>query len=333
MSELSQVELLTANFRFEHEGEEFQYTFYLGRGTISFERKPCKQSGKQTSKTQRDNLYPGGDPRLVSVAIIILYKAYDGTRSQSNILHMILPNLVKTISRETWPNELKLSVQGFGGKSPVADVKSIMRFIEFYSDWNPKSSSGGSSSPLSSPPGSRRNLRSPLMETSLPSKVVSKGSGSPKRRREESTCEAEKAGTPTKRPASSSRSAKKGTPSTPEVNVSIPTSDPKSPKGNSHKLTMIEIKVGSQKTATPMTTPSSTVPKRPASRDATSSPITRKSSHLDTQANPIAVDVASSGIVQNGNDHGKNAKQDNSIIEIDLDENALGAKEKEGKLC
>jgi len=175
MPELSEARLgsLSTIVRFYHDGKEFLYTFYLDGGKISFERK---QPGKPSIKgpaVQKDRLYPAGDRRLVSVAVIALFKGYDGTKVQSSLHHKILPSLVGTISKEAWPSELKLSVKGFGGKIPVADVDLIMGFIKPFSNWNPRSTETSinsvSSSLLSSPPESIQSISSSQTRTpSLP---------------------------------------------------------------------------------------------------------------------------------------------------------------------
>jgi len=135
--------------------------------------------------------------------VVVLYKVYTEKPSNTNLVRDILPCLVGSISlsKEAWTSELKVAIHGFGGRTSIADVDEILRFIEPYATWNssPDETSVITNCALRCISGSPElaGTLSPL-GTGMPSmlsQILSNGSGPSKRALEESAivCENETA--------------------------------------------------------------------------------------------------------------------------------------------
>ena len=189
--------------QFTHEDKTFAYTFHREPTKITFQRNLDVQDSTQVVPQYLFTIYPAGDLRLVSVAVVVLYKVYTENAFHTNLVRDILPCLVGSISlsKEAWTSELKVAIHGFGGRTSIVDVDEILRFLEPYATWNssPDETSVITNCALRCSSGSPElaGRLSPLGTgmLSVLSKSLSNGSGHSKRALEESAmvCENETA--------------------------------------------------------------------------------------------------------------------------------------------
>jgi len=120
---------------FEHDDEEFIYTFH-GFPPTGIEKVKMRRLKPLPATDLYDLVYPNGKLLSAHTAVIVLYKA----TTQGQPMIGFLPDVLRTVLKSTGSKEamvagLKKAFDVFPVKNPIANVDDVMAFVEPYAPW------------------------------------------------------------------------------------------------------------------------------------------------------------------------------------------------------
>ena len=119
--------------QFTHDDIDFTYSFHqFDSGRITLKRTWPAAPPNEAEMV----IFPDGGKQMVNTAIIVLYKATANGMPMRGFLTRALKTMLKSyLTKEALLVNLKICIDSFPVKTPIASVDKVMDFVLPYAPW------------------------------------------------------------------------------------------------------------------------------------------------------------------------------------------------------